>query len=291
MEYRESEFNLDKFENISFEKEDKNHTKYYKITHTCCPRCGGNGKLYEYRHIDEGVCYKCLGSGYFEQSETIKVLTDVYFDKLTQKRNEKLLEKAKKVNKTFLINHGFDEDGNGFAIVGSNTLKIKDTLKEIGCKWTPSINCWVSPKEHSIDNVEFVPVSASDIYDINKFGEYLQWATSSKLSLTKKTIDTILTALKEKELKEIHSEYVGEIGKRMEFKLILQKTNYYESYFGVTTYYTFNDNDGNIFIWKASGCPLSEIALGTLINIKGTIKEHKEYNGIKETIINRCSLM
>jgi DnaJ-class molecular chaperone len=28
-----------------------------------CPRCSGAGKLDAYRHVDNGVCFKCGGSG------------------------------------------------------------------------------------------------------------------------------------------------------------------------------------------------------------------------------------
>ena len=29
-----------------------------------CKKCGGSGKLFSYRHVNGGLCYKCGGKGY-----------------------------------------------------------------------------------------------------------------------------------------------------------------------------------------------------------------------------------
>lgn len=72
-------------------KTDGNGTKYYK-EEIQCPRCGGygiyymgvcNGELVP-AHPDEGVCYRCGGSG--KVIETIKEYTPEYLAKLDAKR-------------------------------------------------------------------------------------------------------------------------------------------------------------------------------------------------------------
>jgi len=35
----------------------------YKKHTNPCPKCHGNGKLYEYRHVSGGVCFACNGTG------------------------------------------------------------------------------------------------------------------------------------------------------------------------------------------------------------------------------------
>ena len=55
--------------------------------------------------------------------------------------------------------------------------------------------------------------------------------------------------------------------------------------YGVTCLYEFVTDDDNIFIWKTSKY-LDKIE--KITSITGTVKEHKEFNGIKQTELTRC---
>ena len=83
------------------------------------------------------------------------------------------------------------------------------------------------------------------------------------------------------------SEYIGNIGNRLSFvinkaELITTWANMY----GTTYLYKFVDVCGNILVWYASKC----IDLSEHMEIKATIKDHKEREGIKQTIITRCTV-
>ena len=52
---------------------------------------------------------------------------------------------------------------------------------------------------------------------------------------------------------------------------------------------TFKDENGNDFSWFTTGDWSTEDE-GKKFAVKGTIKEHKEYKGIKQTIITRCKI-
>ena len=40
-----------------------NTTFTHKLANTVtCPRCGGTGYLPQYRHIENGICFKCRGA-------------------------------------------------------------------------------------------------------------------------------------------------------------------------------------------------------------------------------------
>ena len=54
-------------ENRTYVKTDRNGTKYY-INHTC-PRCGGEGRISYYSHIDSGICFQCGGTGRYDRQE------------------------------------------------------------------------------------------------------------------------------------------------------------------------------------------------------------------------------
>ena len=80
------------------------------------------------------------------------------------------------------------------------------------------------------------------------------------------------------------SNYVGEIGKRIELDLVVEFVKHFDSAFGMMTLTTMKDVDGNVFVHKGSGMGLSK---GDAVSIKATIKAHNDYNGIKQTQVSR----
>lgn len=56
---------------------------------------------------------------------------------------------------------------------------------------------------------------------------------------------------------------------------------------GVTVLYRFIDINGNVIIWKSSKYIADEKEISKLT---GTIKEHKDFNGVKQTIVTRCKI-
>lgn len=84
-----------------------------------------------------------------------------------------------------------------------------------------------------------------------------------------------------------HSEYVGEVGERITVKTeTIHLLASWDNQWGVTYLYKLVDVDGNIFIWYASR-PCSATGGET---IKATVKDHGERNGVKQTIVTRCSI-
>lgn len=81
------------------------------------------------------------------------------------------------------------------------------------------------------------------------------------------------------------SEWHGNIGDRVEFgvKEFAPITGW-DTQFGYVTVYKIVDKDGNVFTWKTSKLVQSE----DVHNIKGTIKEFRTYNGVKQTELTRC---
>lgn len=97
------------------------------------------------------------------------------------------------------------------------------------------------------------------------------------------------------------SNYIGEIGKRIKITVEYKKSYSYEdykfNYYGTTHYiHTFIDSEGNVIVWKTTN-PVEyvndenvfeHIIKGSIVEITGTIKEHSEYKGTKQTILTRC---
>lgn len=86
-------------------------------------------------------------------------------------------------------------------------------------------------------------------------------------------------------LAEAASEHVGAVGQRITVKTTTAKLlTSWESNYGVTYLYKFTDDQGNVFIWYASRW----IELHDGMTLKGTVKDHNERDGVKQTVITRC---
>ncbi len=82
------------------------------------------------------------------------------------------------------------------------------------------------------------------------------------------------------------SEYVGNIKDKITVQVnsaVCVCCNE-DGYGGLSYLYKFIDFDGNVFMWSTG----KDLDLDTLITISGTVKDHKEYNGLKQTWLTRC---
>ena len=91
------------------------------------------------------------------------------------------------------------------------------------------------------------------------------------------------------------SKYQGNVGDKIQIELILDKKVGYETQWGYSNIYLFNDGNNNIYKWTSSNILLNAnnqfIELGEKLTLKGTIKAHDEYNGTKQTVITRCKVI
>lgn len=115
---------------------------------------------------------------------------------------------------------------------------------------------------------------------------------SKTQSINPKHIGIVVSAVKvfqKKERKVIDnhvSEHVGIIGERKERLLTYVKHSEYLSVFGYTSFHSFVDEHGNIFVWKTTKQPDFEI--GQSYRITGTLVEHSVFRGKNQNMINRC---
>lgn len=100
------------------------------------------------------------------------------------------------------------------------------------------------------------------------------------------------------------SEWVGEPKQRMDLELtVIRRAEYERAAYTYGTewvnVYTMADADGNCYVWKSTnwlgawkddgngGEDWVDAAPGDKVTMKATVKEHNEYRGIKQTVINR----
>jgi len=85
------------------------------------------------------------------------------------------------------------------------------------------------------------------------------------------------------------SQHIGNIGDRVEFTVKSAKClTSWETQWGTTFVYKFVDENNNVYTWKTSKWLDDEEIVGS--TIKGSVKEHKEYKGTKQTEITRCKV-
>ena len=81
--------------------------------------------------------------------------------------------------------------------------------------------------------------------------------------------------------------FLGILNEKIEIKATLIKSFSYETQYGITKIYKFQDKEGNILVWKTGSRSFEE---NKDYKLKGTIKEHGEYKGEKQTQITRCKV-
>lgn len=101
---------------------------------------------------------------------------------------------------------------------------------------------------------------------------------------------------------EKKSAFQGEIGKRQLFTgLTLVFSKMFESDFGSKTLLKFKDQEGNIFVWWASGEKVGfedehgkqhggQFVRQETYDLVATVKKHDEWKGIKQTVVNRAAI-
>jgi hypothetical protein len=91
------------------------------------------------------------------------------------------------------------------------------------------------------------------------------------------------------------SDFIGVIGQKSSLTLKVVLTKEMNTAWGDTTLYEMVDDNGNLFS-KFGSIPdrfafpnHAEVEVGTIVQFNGTIKDHKEFRGIKTTIISTIS--
>ena len=66
--------------------------------------------------------------------------------------------------------------------------------------------------------------------------------------------------------------------------MTLKKYISYETQWGISKIYLFEDSQGNVYKWNSA--KWIEVEEGNSLKLKGTIKDHSEYNNQKTNCIN-----
>lgn len=81
------------------------------------------------------------------------------------------------------------------------------------------------------------------------------------------------------------SEFVGAIGERLEIDVIVTKVIELEGNYGRTLMHVMEDPCGNVYVWTTAS---KNWSVGSHKIIKGTVKDHRVYKNVRQTVLNRC---
>lgn len=192
--------------------------------------------------------------------------------KMLDEEMDRILEENTKRNRAeWFAKNGFDANGNTYIVVGE-TYPIRSELKMEGFIFSPILK-W--HKKEPSNNYRTITVNVSEV------ANFMSWGTGCFFPEAQTYIEDKLAAAAPMQ----HTEWFGEVGDKVcNINLTLISRSSFTNKWNQPTYiYTFKDEQDHRFTWFTSKIILDDP--GTVYKINGTIKDHKEYKGIKSTIL------
>lgn len=288
-EYTVRDNNFSQFDNdprMTLIRIDRNNTHYYHDSR--CPKCGGKGYIPGYEYVEGGVCFMCGGSGHGSRNVTVR--THEYNQQLIEKRLQKARKTAHIRNAAYLKSWGFSEQGEAWIVMGK-TYEIRSELKAAGAFYRDTFG-WHF--DHEVEGFPTIKVSVNDIMPYNSEGEAETigfYALDGTLTFSDMfCIELYLKERKAQWEKENApaTEWFGNLKDKVDLSVTLKTVRGFDGTYGWTNIFTFEDNQGHQFIWKTGS--YVEVQEGDEVTLRGTIKAHSEYKGIKQTELTRCKI-
>ena len=257
-----------------------------------CDRCGGSG-MYIIPRVFQGTCFSCGGAGTIRKR--VKAYTPDEYEKYlanqARAKERKTEQRAAEVTKlqeeseanlrVALKEAGYEvENPQIWLVIGENTYAIKDELKELGCRYKPEFGWYCT---HAVD------VPANYGMTAVPFDKVCDWNPVTRRISVKENAKEVADAAKVEAMPKSNSEFIGEVKQRLrDLHVMLTGCRTIETYYGISLVYTFKMGN-NVLTWFCSGKGIDpDIEVGDAVLLTGTVKEHKEYNGVKQTYLNRC---
>lgn len=91
---------------------------------------------------------------------------------------------------------------------------------------------------------------------------------------------------------DVVSEYVGAKGDKIEREVRIKSLRAIDGDYGTTMLYVLEDVERhNIYKWFSSNWALGDTADDKVYKLRGTVKDHQEFNGLKSTVLTRCKVL
>lgn len=271
---------MDRYQDVVVEERiDRNGTKH-QVVNTACDRCGGLGGHNVWKATG-WTCFKCGGTGRMLQKRKVytpehRAKLDAQREKREEKKRQQIIAEAQEKNIETLASWGYGQEK--IYVVLGNTFSIKDELKEKGARFNRQVMSWffteptADYETYELETAKLVKYTELGEVRVNHDDEVYEYIKAQK---NKNAGD---------------SNHVGTEGEKIEVELTLVDSFTFDTQFGWTCVNKMKDSDGNILVWKTKSDLCCQYGAGTKVIVKGTIKEHSEYNGEKQTVLTRCKV-
>ena len=243
-------------------------TKYLELLNNVDVFCNQN--------VDDGA-YSRYGDDY--ELKSVLALTSAVIRKhgwVSKGKASEINKSSTTSNVIFIMNPPTILTQNDKDFISSVVVENEDNeLADNTIEWMKSIN--YNETDDYLYNLSLI--SRSDFVNIKSMGLACSAVITFKNKMRKKQE-------KEETGSGSSSNYVGEVKVRMEMNLTVDRIHDFTNDFGLTRIHHMHDQQGNYIVWFCSGNGLEQ---GRTYHVKATIKAHSEYNGIKQTIVNRVS--
>ena len=248
-----------------------------------CKRCGGSGH-YSMNAQGDSTCYRCHGSG--KEDMEVRWYTDKQREALDRAAEKRAAAKAVKVEERrvkFAARNAFGFGEAGFITLfkGDSTI-LNDWAHETNpCRARFNLLFgWFCPSKLEIVNLpaEITPVVLK--WEDVRNPDDPEDLTMRDEAEVRKLIHELLDDLSK-------SEYQGEVGDWLEREVTIKKNVPVDGRFGESRVHIMEDADGNEYVWITASKNL-EAGFKCVMRMK--VKEHKEYNDVKQTVVYYCKM-
>lgn len=261
--------------------------KMYVIVRGNCPRCGGSGH-YSMNAMGDTTCYRCGGSG--KERIAVRWYTEsqrAALDRAAEKRKAAAKQAAEERRIKFAAHNafGFGEENHIMLFWGDNTVikEWRDIFPEHTILWN-TIFGWFAPAKsfplltNIPQNINNRILTWNEVRDENDSENLLMKPNE----IVHQYVESITVATVDSP-----SEYQGEINDWLELDVMVKRTIEISTNYGSSKMYIMEDADHNVYVWTTSSKHLDE---NVTYHLRMKVKDHREYKGVKQTVVYYCKV-
>ena len=259
------------------------NNKMYVMVQGPCKRCGGSGH-YSMNASGDTTCYRCHGIG--KENMEVRWYTDKQreaLDRAAEKRQATAKVKQEERRVKFAARNAFGFGSAGFiTLIWGDNDTIQNWRAELPMHTVLYNNVfgWYIPSEKT---PESIPEEISS--------KQLNWTEiqdeNDPEDLSMKEHEVVRTYVRGIERGISKSEYQGEKDEWLEKDVIIKKNIPLDNQYGNSHMHIMEDADENVYVWTTAS---KSLEADTTVHMRMKVKDHKEYDGVKQTIVYYCKI-
>lgn len=272
------------YENYKIMGEPYSHDgKMYVIVQCPCKRCGGSGH-YSMNAMGDTTCYRCNGIG--KENTEVRWYTDKQreaLDRAAEKRQAAAKVKQEERRIKFAARNAFGFGQAGFiTLIWGNNDEIQEWRTELPMHTVLYNNFfgWYIPAEKTPD---LIPERFSS--------KRLDWSKvrdeTDEEDLSMRDPESVRKYVYTLEHGVNKSEYQGEKDTWLEKEVTIKKNVALSGQYGDSHMHIMEDADENVYVWTTAS---KDLEVGSTVHMRMKVKDHKEYNGVKQTVVYYCKI-